>query len=174
MNEFRPYSKTQQLRGHQKSKDKPKYKERRYRKKRKKLETYKGRTIPPARARGAISKTEYEKAVEAFGAVCAICGDNRIEMHHIRFRSQQGRGKYRNLIPLCKTHHNQAHQDRKFADGLREQRVEMYGSFFWADKYDLFKAGLINNTTDTEFEKFFSGSGESEQNRMDGMAETSD
>lgn len=152
---FKPYSKADQLRGHQKPKDKPKPKERRYKKKKKKLETFKGRTIPPARARGNISKKEYEKAVEAFGTACVYCGDPYIEMHHIRFRSQQGRGNYRNLIPLCKNHHNKAHQNREFADHLREQRIEQFGEWYWADKYDLFKAGLINNTTDGAYENFF-------------------
>lgn len=168
---FRPYSKAQQL--HQKPKDKPKPKERRYKKKKKKLETYKGRTIPPARARGNISKKEYEKAVEAFGAVCAYCGDPYIEMHHIRFRSHQGRGNFRNLIPLCKNHHNQAHQNRQFADSLREQRIEMFGEWYWADKYDLFKAGLITNTTESAYEKFFL-KGDTDEDELGGMAKTSD
>jgi hypothetical protein len=44
--------------------------------------------------------------------------------------------------------------NRKFADGLRDERVEMFGEWYWADKFDLFKAGLITNTTDEEFEKF--------------------
>ena len=47
-----------------------------------------------------------------------------------------------------------AHSDRKFADWLREEREKMYGSWYWADEYDLFKAGLIPNTTKEAFEKF--------------------
>lgn len=154
MGDFHPYSKEQQLRGHQKSKDKPKYKEKRPKKKTRKLETYKGRTIPPARQRSAISKKEYNRAIETFGSVCVYCGNPYIEMHHIRFRSQQGKGGFRNLIPLCKEHHNQAHQQRTFSDKLKEDRIALYGEWYWADKYDLFKAGLIVNTTDEEFEKF--------------------
>lgn len=154
MMEFRPYSKSEQLKGHQKDKRKPKIKEKRTYKKRKKLETFKGRTIPPSRARGSISKKEYKRAVEAFGSVCVFCANPFIEMHHIRFRSQQGRGGYRNLIPLCKEHHNHAHTNRAFADELRENREKIFGSWYRADKYDLFKAGLIPNTEDKSFEEF--------------------
>jgi hypothetical protein len=137
-----------------KEKEKPKFKPKRPKKKYKKLETVKGRTIPPAKVRGSISKKEYEKAIEAFGRVCVICNDPYIEMHHIQFRSQQGRGQFRNLIPLCKAHHGLAHTSRFFADGLREERIEKYGNYYWADKFDLFKEKLIQNTTDECFESF--------------------
>lgn len=161
-NEVRSYSKAEQLK-HQKPKDKPKPKEKRPKKKKKKLETFKGRTIPPSRARGNISKKEYERTIEAFGSTCVFCNDPYIELHHIRFRSHQGRGQYRNLIPLCKEHHNQAHTNRMFADLLRDERKDTFGEFYWCDKYDLFKAGLIVNTTDSEFEKFFEGCETSEK-----------
>ena len=122
--------------------------------KKKKLEVYKGRTIPSAKTRGQISKREYERMVEEFGSVCIVCCSPYIEAHHIRFRSQGGRGKWRNLAPLCKKHHMKAHSDRKFADWLREEREKRFGSWYWADEYDLFKAGLIPNTTKEAFEKY--------------------
>jgi len=153
-NEVRSYSKAEQLKGHQKPKDKPKPKEKRPKKKTKKLETFKGRTIPPSKARGTISKKEYEKAIEAFGSTCVFCSSPYIEMHHIKFRSQQGRGNYRNLIPLCKEHHTQAHKERVFADSLRAERINRFGEWYWADKFDLFKVGAIPNTDDKTFETF--------------------
>lgn len=154
MNEFRPYSKADQLKGHQKQKDKPNYKERRPKKKKRKLEVYKGRTIPTGKQRSAISKKEYTRAIETFGSVCVICSNPYIEMHHILFRSLMGKGGYRNLTPLCKEHHILAHSSREFSDKLRKERQKMYGEWYWADKYDLFKAGLIPNTDDKTFEKF--------------------
>jgi HNH endonuclease len=138
-------------------KDKPKHKEKRPKKKYKKLETFKGRTIPPAKARGTISKKEYEKVIEAFGSVCVFCRSPYIELHHIKFRSQQGRGNFRNLIPLCKEHHTQAHTERTFADQLKGERIQTFGEWYWADKYDLFKAALIPNTDDKTFEAFMKG-----------------
>lgn len=141
MFDYHPYPKSKQLK-------KPGKKE-------KKLEAYKGRTIPSKRQRGAISKKEYNRAIEAFGDVCVVCGNPKIEMHHIVFRSQGGRGGYRNLIPLCSKHHRWAHQSRDFADKLRKHREKQFGPYFWADKWDLFKAGLIKDAKDEEFEKFF-------------------
>lgn len=146
--EFRPVPKPVS-----KPKEKPRYKERKP-KKRKKLETFKGRTIPPAKVRGSISKKEYEKVIDIYGRSCAYCFSSYIEMHHIRFRSQQGRGTYRNLIPLCKEHHGLAHRNRVFADQLRRERIQAYGEWYWADKFDLWKQNLIPNTTDKAFEDF--------------------
>ncbi|KIL79557.1 hypothetical protein SD77_2011 [Bacillus badius] len=160
--EFSPYSKEQQLAGHQKKeKDRPKFKPRRPKKQKRKAETYKGRVIPKAKVRGEISKKEYNRAIEAFGECCVMCGDPRIEMHHVKYRSQQGRGGYRNLMPLCNDHHSDAHTNRKFADMLREQRAQQFGEWYWADKFDLFKAGLIPNTTEKAFETYMD-----EQERM--------
>ena len=141
MFEYRPYSKSKQLK-------KPGKKE-------KKLEIYKGRTIPSKRQRGKVTKKEYNRAIEAFGSVCAICGNPYIEMHHIVFRSQGGRGGFRNLIPLCKTHHQEVHRNWGLAETLRQERKALYGEHFYKDKYDLFKEGVIPNTKDKVFEEFF-------------------
>lgn len=141
MFKYRPYPKSEQLK-------KPGRKE-------KKLKVYKGRTMPSRKQRASISKKEYNRAIEAFGNVCVICGNPRIEMHHVVFRSQGGRGGFRNLIPLCNEHHREAHRNWGFAETLRQDRKAIYGEHFYKDKYDLFKEGLIKNTTDEEFERFF-------------------
>jgi 5-methylcytosine-specific restriction endonuclease McrA len=152
---FHPYSKSEQLKGHQKKdKDTPKFKTKKPKKKNKKQEVYKGRTIPTRKQRATISKKEYRRTVEAFGNLCVYCGNPQIEIHHIKFRSQGGKGGYRNLIPLCKQHHNQAHSDRDFADRIRNRRELMFGEWYWADKWDLFKRVLIPNSTDEAFETF--------------------
>lgn len=151
MFEFRPVPKPTKER---KEKPKPKYKEKRPKKRKGKVQVYKGRTIPSAKVRGQVSKREYEKMIEVFGEMCVICGNPYIEAHHIRFRSQGGRGKWRNLAPLCKEHHTKAHRDRGFADWLRQEREKKYGVWYWADEFDLFMAGLIPNTTKEAFERF--------------------
>jgi hypothetical protein len=141
MFKYRPYPKSKQLKS-------PGKKERR-------LEVYKGRTIPTKRQRGKVSKKEYNRAIEAFGNWCVICGNPLIEMHHVVFRSQGGRGGFRNLIPLCNEHHREAHRNWGFAETLRQERKAMFGKYFYMDKWDLFKLGLIHNTTDKAFEEFF-------------------
>ena len=132
----------------------PKYREKRPNRKKKKLETFLGVTIRPKRVRGNISKKDYQEAIEAFGECCIICNGYPIEMHHCTFRSKSGRSGYRNLAPLCREHHNLAHQKRKFADLLRDEREEMFGPFYAADKWDLYKKNLIPNCTDEAYEKF--------------------
>jgi 5-methylcytosine-specific restriction endonuclease McrA len=151
MFELNPYPKSKQLGKSQKDNDTPKFKEKRPKKKKKKCEVFKGRTIPPAKIRGKISKTEYEKAIEEFGSTCAFCNNPYIEMHHIRFRSQQGRGQYRNLIPLCTEHHLEVHKNHSLAEKIKRDRIEKYGEWYWSDRFDIFKAGFIENTTDTAF-----------------------
>lgn len=155
MNDFTPYSKAEQL--HQIDKDVPVKSKRFGQKKRKKRQVVKGREIPTRRQRSTITKKEYAKAIDTFGDCCMICGDNRIEMHHITYRSASGRGGFRNLLPLCNEHHRLAHSTRAFSDMLKEQRITLYGKYFHCDKYDLFKMNLIKNTTNEEFEKFMEG-----------------
>jgi 5-methylcytosine-specific restriction endonuclease McrA len=151
MFEYRPYSKEMQLKGHQKEKKQYKAKKP---KKKKKPYVYKGRTIPKKKERTKISKTNYNRMIEEFGDCCMICGKTPVDAHHIVFRSQYGSGNWRNLAPLCKEHHTMAHKDRNFAEYLREERRERFGKWFWADKYTLFKEGLIPTPTDEMFERF--------------------
>ena len=168
-NEFHPAPKPVAQR---KDKQRRKGKAKIPKKRKKKLEVYKGRTIPSAKTRGQISKREYERMIEEFGSVCIVCGNPYIEAHHVKFRSSGGRGKWRNLAPLCKEHHMKAHSDRKFADWLREEREKRFGSWYWADEYDLFKANLIPNTTKEMFERFMRE--EEERARLARVAAESD
>jgi hypothetical protein len=131
----------------------PKFKEKRP-KKSKNPNLYRGRIIPTRKERTRIKETDYNRMIEEFGEYCQMCGHTPIEAHHIVFRAQFGSGHWRNLAPLCKKCHNQAHQDRNFADLLRDMRAERFGIHFWKDKYSLFKEGLINNTDDKTFESF--------------------
>ncbi|MGD7007598.1 HNH endonuclease signature motif containing protein [Metabacillus sp. 84] len=154
MFEYRPYSKDSQLgKSPKKEPDTPDFKVKKP-KKRKKPQLTKGRAVPNSKTRSKITKKEYGRAIKAFGEACAECENPAIEMHHLKFRSQGGKGGYRNLLPLCKTHHNKAHRSRTFADSLRADREAIYGSWYWADRFDLFKEGLLPNTTQEAFEKF--------------------
>jgi 5-methylcytosine-specific restriction endonuclease McrA len=151
--EFRPYSKAEQLKGHQKPKDKPKPKEKRPKKK-KNPYLYRGRIIPGRRERTRITEENYNKMVEMFGNYCQECGYTPIAAHHLVFRSSMGTGHWRNLAPLCKRCHDRAHSEYEFAEYLRNKRAAVYGIHFGEDKYSLFKAGIIPNTDDKTFERF--------------------
>lgn len=65
-----------------------------------------------------MNKTEkevYEKTKELYNGRCAICGNNQIQMHHIRYGGLQGGRKtyLGNVIPLCQYHHRLVHTNKK-------------------------------------------------------------
>ncbi|UYL94218.1 HNH endonuclease [Geobacillus phage vB_GthS_PT9.1] len=129
-------------------------------KRKKKLEVYKGRTIPSKKTRGKISKKDYEKAIEVYGPYCAECGSPYIEMHHVKPKgfSTGGRGVWRNLVPLCPEHHRGktgVHQNRELMEKYQKRHKQLYGEHYYRDKYDLFKMGLIPTPTDECYERFF-------------------
>lgn len=152
------------------SKPKEKYKPKKPKKKKKtpiKKEMYKGRVIPHRKKRSSISEKEYDKALEHYNFACAETGSNLIEMHHIKFRSQSGRGTWRNLVPLYPTFHKRCHNDREYADRWRKIHEEKFGPYYWCDKWDLWKLGLIQNPTDELFEAFM----EEEEKRAKSLRE---
>ena len=151
--EFKPYSKEMQLQGHQKDKDRPKFKERKYKKK-KNPYLYRGRIIPSRKERTKITEENYNRMIDEFGEYCMMCGHVPIEAHHIVFRSQFGSGNWRNLAPLCDKCHKQAHTQREFADLIRDMRAERFGPHYFKDVYSLFKEGLIKNTFPEAYERF--------------------
>lgn len=109
---------------------------------------------PKRGQRGRITKSSYQDALDYYGETCTICGNYPIEMHHVVFRSQGGRGGYRNLMPLCKHHHDKAHSQRTFADELRAEREEIYGKHFSCDRFDLFEHGHIDDPNEKAFEDY--------------------
>jgi len=111
------------------------------------------RFIPKQKDRTKITKKEYDKAIEEFGSRCH-CGATNIEMHHIKLRSDSGKGTYRNLIPLCGAHHRLTHTSNQLLQGYQNMRITAYGEYYWCDKYDLFKLGLIEDPNEEEFEAF--------------------
>jgi hypothetical protein len=40
-------------------------------------------------------------------AVCAVCGDPDIDLHHLEYTF--GRERYEDLLPLCHVHHSRIH-----------------------------------------------------------------
>ncbi|MGG3893153.1 HNH endonuclease [Geobacillus stearothermophilus] len=154
--EFHPAPKPAKAR---KDKPKPLVREKKPKKRKKKLEVYKGRTIPSKKTRGKISKKDYMKAIEVYGPYCAECGSPYIEMHHVKPKglSAGGRGVWRNLVPLCPEHHRGktgVHQSKELMEKYQRRHEALYGQYYYCDKYDLFKLGLIPTPTDECYERF--------------------
>lgn len=135
-------------------------------KKKKKVQRMKGRRVPTQKERGAISKKSGNKALEVYNHQCGGCGygGEALELHHILFRSQGGRGQWRNIVPLCRRCHDACHgkfQNESDASVLEEwdamfKRLHeaKYGPHFGSDVWDLFSKGLVPNTTPEAYERF--------------------
>lgn len=118
---------------------------------------------PPARSvRNEFSTAAREKIKKVFGLSCndPHCGRPAVDMHHVVYRSQSGRGVWRNGIPLCDLHHDKVHENKEYREMLTELRIIQYGPHFYKDKWDLWYEGLIDNPTNQALEKFMEDQGE--------------
>lgn len=104
--------------------------------------------------RTKITSKEYQKAIDMHGHRCNQCGHTYIEMHHVKYRSQSGKGQWRNLVPLCNKHHTLVHSSSRISEMRQNYHETLFGKYYWCDKYDLYKMGLIVNLDDDEFEAF--------------------
>ena len=156
MKDFSPYSKETQLRGSQKEKDTPNFKQIRYNRRRKqsKKVDYKGVKIPSKKNRGEFKPKQRKQIEELFGHECLKCKSPYIQHHHRYFRSHDGRNNPRNGAPLCDRCHREVHAEFEKAQALRDEAEKKFGPYYHNDKYDLWKAGLIDRPTDRLFERF--------------------
>jgi len=58
-------------------------------------------------------KQVYQDTIELFNGLCAICGNNQIHLHHIRYGACGRKTYMGNVIPLCKKHHDLVHSNKK-------------------------------------------------------------
>lgn len=109
---------------------------------------------PDIGIRNSFSEKEREKALKEFGNTCndPTCSMTASELHHIVFRSQSGRGVWRNAVPLCISHHEKCHKHKAYAEMWREVRRRLFGEFFYMDKWDLWLMGKI---ADPEVNHYF-------------------
>ena len=163
--EFRPYPKSEQLKGHQKDKDTPKFKKKRFPTKskpkvNKNIEIFHNRRIPHWKERGEFSRKTKNEMARIWGEYCFVCGNPNYSFHHVYEKGfgKGGRGVKTNGLPLCILHHtdqNQGiHHDRKLYERVREMFIQRFGSHYYKDKYDLWMEGHIENPTDELYEKF--------------------
>ena len=73
-------------------------------------------------------KLVYEITRELFDGCCAICGNNEVAMHHIRYGACGRKTYLGNVIPLCLHHHNLAHTNKRAYQtlliGLIDEKLE--------------------------------------------------
>lgn len=98
--------------------------------------TYKRRK-PLRRKRNAFSNKVRQQIYERDEGKCQQCGDVGTEVHHVRFRSQSGRGVYTNGVLLCHSCHRKVHQNRDLALEWQRHFKSKYGSDYYKDEWDL-------------------------------------
>jgi len=64
-----------------------------------------------------IYKDHYSLS-ETENNLCESCGVVAVDIHHLLFRSHQGKDNIENLIGLCRACHNKAHADKEFNNNL--------------------------------------------------------
>ena len=136
---FSPYSKEEQLKGHQKPKDKPKFKQKRYPQPKKPKKQYTGEKNekPTMKQRKMFSKKVREEAYRLFNYRCGNCGVNRIDdPHHIRRKSDGGKGLLTNCLPVCRPCHVNIHKHPELEMKWKQWAKEQYGNDFWMDEWD--------------------------------------
>jgi len=91
---------------------------------------------PKHSSRNEFSNKTRQEIWDRENGMCQCCGGRGEEIHHSRFKSQQGRGVYSNGILLCHNCHEQTHQSREMADYWREWCLERWGDDYYKDIYD--------------------------------------
>lgn len=112
---------------------------------------------PKRSIRNRITAKEYEQAYEHYKGVCVMCGNPNIEMHHVKYRSQGGRGTWRNLMPLCKHHHEMTHSNATIDESIKAMQIEKHGEHYYMDEHDLYTNNMIDEPKKEAMEKYFRG-----------------
>jgi len=75
-----------------------------------------------------LKENIYQKIVDE-QPYCQLCGSpNWLEIHHIVYRSERGSNDERNLIRLCKYHHQLVHSNKKrWQPYLIQHQCKKYG-----------------------------------------------
>jgi 5-methylcytosine-specific restriction endonuclease McrA len=65
---------------------------------------------------------------------CEVCMGRAVDIHHIVYRSQGGTDEVRNLMALCRKHHDQAHDEK-----LKEAELKLIHGYFMTGVRKVFK-----------------------------------
>ena len=93
----------------------------------------------------------YDKAKKRDKGCCIICGNPRIQMHHVVFRSRGGNDSELNIVLLCTKHHHSAHRNQpKYEKIFIEYLESHYGHI---DKRDMKKKDKYANFSYPKFRR---------------------
>jgi 5-methylcytosine-specific restriction endonuclease McrA len=66
--------------------------------------------------------------------MCEVCMKPAADIHHVTYRSRGGKDEIKNLMALCRKHHDQAHNEI-----LKEGELKLIHGYFMAGVRKIFK-----------------------------------
>lgn len=97
------------------------------------------RRKPKKGNRGKFTKDTREKIIERFNGQCAECGAKGIHIHHIKFKSEGGRGVETNGVLVCNQCHRKIHDNRELAEKWMKWAEVQHGKDYYKDIWDKYE-----------------------------------
>ena|SRR5690625_3432660 len=94
------------------------------------------RRKPSLKKRGEFSKVTKEKIYKRDGGLCVVCFKKADDFHHVKYKTQNGRGVFTNGVCLCRKCHDKAHSYKDLRKNLEQMMIDKYGDRYWADEWD--------------------------------------
>lgn len=95
------------------------------------------RRVPKRGARAEFPQSVKKQVYEEQGGLCELCGFRRItEFHHVRKRTQSGRGIRTNCSGLCHECHRKVTDRRDLQIYLEKKYEKKYGKDYYKDQWD--------------------------------------
>lgn len=95
------------------------------------------RSVPKRGKRGKFSDETIKAILVRDQGLCQQCGKVGQEIHHVKYKSQSGRGVFTNGLTLCQPCHRKIHTDAELSDYWVNVFVDRYGPDFYKDIYDV-------------------------------------
>ena len=84
-----------------------------------------------------FSKHVIEQAIEYFDGLCANCQSTPPnDPHHIRYKSDEGKGVFTNCLPVCRPCHIKIHNNASLSQHWKEWAKKEHGFDYWMDEWD--------------------------------------
>lgn len=87
--------------------------------------------------RSKFSKMVRDQVKEHFNNTCQMCLGKGIHLHHVKFRSQGGRGVFSNALLVCNSCHKEIHLSNDLAKHWREVYKKKHGPTYFMDEEDI-------------------------------------
>jgi len=91
---------------------------------------------PTKANRGKFDEKTRKAIHERDNYSCRVCGIQASQIHHVKFKSANGRGVYTNGLTLCQGCHSDVHKHHEKAKYWQDKFSDMYGNDFYEDAWD--------------------------------------